>query len=404
MSTDEIMDQSQILQVARGYICGRCRQRLHPNTTNVAEIQCSACERIASTRTNYKGNSSSNNKADVRFRSIVSQVVQSFKTTFLGSRHHRPDSNSEKPESLNCNPSPLESSSSTSRSDHRPRKRALLIGVTYKNWKHKLKGTVNDVRNMRSFLIDNLHFPPQNILVLTEDETKPDLTPTKKNIEISLNWLVEDCRDGDSLVFYYSGHGLRQPDFDSDERDGFDETICPVDFLKEGMIIDNYINSTIVQPLPKGVTLHAIVDACHSGTILDLIHVYNREKRKWEDNSPPNGNRKHTDGGFAISITACEDSQLAADTSAFKEKGMNGALTYVLIEIVKKYPGPTYGDLLDLIHETIEDINNSGCQFSRFLRSKFNNMLLQVILVSCNIWLNLTEKLIIKIFKFLEIV
>lgn len=78
-------------------------------------------------------------------------------------------------------------------------------------------------------------------------------------------------------MFYYSGHGLRQPDFDSDERDGFDETICPVDFMKEGMILDNYINATIVQPLPEGVTLHAIVDACHSGTILDLVHVYNRD-------------------------------------------------------------------------------------------------------------------------------
>ena len=94
----------------------------------------------------------------------------------------------------------------------------------------------------------------------------------------SLSWLVEGCRAGDSLVFYFSVHGLRQPDFNNDEHDGYDETICPVDFMEEGMILDNDINSTIVWPLPKGVTLHAIVDACHSGTILDLVHVYDREK------------------------------------------------------------------------------------------------------------------------------
>lgn len=89
---------------------------------------------------------------------------------------------------------------------------------------------------------------------------------------------MEGSESGDSLVFYFSGHGLRQPDFNNDERDGFDETICPVDFMQEGMILDNDINSTIVWPLKEGVTLHAIVDACHSGTILDLEHVYNRER------------------------------------------------------------------------------------------------------------------------------
>lgn len=66
---------------------------------------------------------------------------------------------------------------------------------------------------------------------------------------------------------------------------------------------------------------------------------------------------------------------------AFTDKGMNGALTYILVEIVKKYPGPTYGDLVDLIHETITQVNNSGSHFSRFIRSKFNNMILQVNLI-----------------------
>jgi hypothetical protein len=111
-----------------------------------------------------------------------------------------------------------------------------------------------------------------------EQEIEPELIPTKKNILKSLEWLVKGCQAGDSLVFYFSGHGLSQPDFEGDERDGFAENICPVDFMTEGMIVDNDINSTIVWPLKKGVTLHAIVDACHSGTVLDLEHVYNRQE------------------------------------------------------------------------------------------------------------------------------
>lgn len=94
----------------------------------------------------------------------------------------------------------------------------------------------------------------------------------------SLKWLVEGCKSGDSLVFYFSGHGLQQPDLKEDELDGFDETLCPVDFLQEGMIVDNDLNSILVWPLKNGVTLHALVDACHSGTILDLSYVYKLDK------------------------------------------------------------------------------------------------------------------------------
>lgn len=104
-----------------------------------------------------------------------------------------------------------------------------------------------------------------------EEAFKP---PTRRNILQAFKWLMEDLKSGDSLVFYFSGHGLRQPDFCEDELDGFDETICPLDFRTNGMISDNDINDILVKPLLPGVTLHAIVDACHSGTVLDLPWVY----------------------------------------------------------------------------------------------------------------------------------
>lgn len=113
-------------------------------------------------------------------------------------------------------------------------------------------------------------------LLENDAEEDSDMPPTKKNIEDGFKWLTRDLQFGDSLFFYYSGHGLRQPDFNEDEKDGFDETICPVDFKTEGMIVDNYINEAIVRPLKQGVILHAIIDSCHSGTMLDLPLVYNK--------------------------------------------------------------------------------------------------------------------------------
>ena len=59
-------------------------------------------------------------------------------------------------------------------------------------------------------------------------------------------------------------------------------------------------------------------------------------------------------------------------------KTVNGALTYLLIYILKKYPRLTYGDLLDLIHEELSQLNQGGFLRAKFLRKQFKNQLLQV--------------------------
>lgn len=45
-------------------------------------------------------------------------------------------------------------------------KRAVLCGITYGNGPHALKGSVNDVLLMKRFLIDQLGFRPDSILLL----------------------------------------------------------------------------------------------------------------------------------------------------------------------------------------------------------------------------------------------
>lgn len=106
--------------------------------------------------------------------------------------------------------------------------------------------------------------------LLAEEETDPYRRPTKHNMRMALFWLVQGCQPGDSLVFHFSGHGSQQRNHNGDEVDGYDETLCPLDFETQGMIVDDEVNAMIVRPLPAGVKLHAIIDACHSGTVLDL--------------------------------------------------------------------------------------------------------------------------------------
>ncbi|KAM1233014.1 hypothetical protein EV1_002690 [Malus domestica] len=237
------------------------------------------------------------------------------------------------------------------------RKRAVLCGVSYNGKSYKLKGTVNDVHCMKYFLVDRLGFPNHSVLLLTEHETDPFRIPTKQNMRMALQWLVQGCQSGDSLVFYFSGHGSTQPDYSMDEIDGIDETVCPVDFETEGMIIDDEINATIVRPLPHGAKLHAIIDACHSGTVLDLRFLcrINREGHYvWEDHqfSPT---YKGTSGGIAVSISSCDDHQKSADTTALSGDTSTGALTYSFIQAADNNRGSTYGFLLNAMRHKIRE-------------------------------------------------
>lgn len=88
-----------------------------------------------------------------------------------------------------------------------------------------------------------------------------------------MDWLVEGCQPQDSLVFYYFGHGSQQRNIKGEEKDGYDETLWPLDF-ENGVIVDDEINEILVKPLPDDVRLHAFVDASHSGTVLDLPFFY----------------------------------------------------------------------------------------------------------------------------------
>merc|ERR1712137_1430591 len=62
-------------------------------------------------------------------------------------------------------------------------------------------------------------------------------------------------------------------DRDGDEEDKFDETMVPLDYASAGQIPDDEINRELVLDLPEGCCLTAVMDCCHSGSILDLPYT-----------------------------------------------------------------------------------------------------------------------------------
>jgi hypothetical protein len=225
-------------------------------------------------------------------------------------------------------------------------KKALLIGINYKNSDLELRGCINDVKNISDILINNCDYSSQNIKILIENGKESDL-PNKQNIEDGVKWLASNLNAGDTLVFYYSGHGYYIKDTNNDERDGNDEVIVPLDYEKNGYVSDDWLYENLVELIPKDVTLWAFADCCHAGTLLDLKYNYHsdcklivKEKKdtgyvcsEWDDNYSFYIDRKHDVKGDVILFTGSLDEQTAAD--AFLSSKFQGAFTYCLIEIIK---------------------------------------------------------------------
>ncbi|MEJ7738353.1 MAG: caspase family protein [Chitinophagaceae bacterium] len=144
------------------------------------------------------------------------------------------------------------------------KKKAVVVGINdyapIGTGGPDLNGCVNDARDMASTLV-LCGFAPADIKILTNQNAK------KQNIGIYLNWLLQDCAAGDSLVFYYSGHGTRVANVGPDlEIDGLDEAIVPHDYTTAGVFTDDQFKEIFTGKLKPGVNLEVIFDCCHSGT------------------------------------------------------------------------------------------------------------------------------------------
>lgn len=85
------------------------------------------------------------------------------------------------------------------------RRKALLIGINYFGQRGQLRGCINDVKNMSTYLNSHFNYKREDMVLLTDDQQNPMSQPTKANILRAMHWLVKDARPNDSLFFHYSG-------------------------------------------------------------------------------------------------------------------------------------------------------------------------------------------------------
>ncbi|KAL4881432.1 Metacaspase-1A [Aspergillus karnatakaensis] len=272
------------------------------------------------------------------------------------------------------------------------KRKALLIGINYFNQKGQLRGCINDVKNMSTYLNQNFGYAREDMVLLTDDQQNPMSQPTKANILRAMHWLVKDAQPNDSLFFHYSGHGGQTPDLDGDEDDGYDEVIYPVDFRVAGHIVDDEMHRIMVKPLRPGVRLTAIFDSCHSGSALDLPYIYSTQgilkepnlakeagqgllgvissyargdmggmmstavgflkKAAKGDEAYERAKQTRTSPADVIMWSGSKDSQTSQDAQIAGQA--TGAMSWAFITALRKNPQQSYVQLLNSIRDELE--------------------------------------------------
>ncbi len=141
-------------------------------------------------------------------------------------------------------------------------RKALLIGINdYPDPENQLNGCVNDVFRM-SEVLQEMGFDPSEIKVVLNERA------TSANLRTMMDWLLKDAQNGDTRIFYYSGHGAQIPSSDADgiDDDHLDECLVTYDFdwKRENAYTDKEFLKSYSQ-LPYGVDFVTILDCCHSG-------------------------------------------------------------------------------------------------------------------------------------------
>jgi len=214
-------------------------------------------------------------------------------------------------------------------------KKALLIGNNYTGQSVKLTGCINDVNNVSNLLKTNCGFNSTNILI----------DASKEAMISGIKWLVSNNKPGDVLIFYYSGHGSMVKDTNGDEKNGYDEVLVPCDYVKNGIITDDWLYENLASKVSGGVTLWGFTDCCHSGTMCDLKYnlvpncvvrtgvqgkPYNT--KNWTDVFNISLESKMSLVGNVTFISGCTDLQVSY------EYGSQGAFTRCFLSFLEQFP------------------------------------------------------------------
>ena len=207
-------------------------------------------------------------------------------------------------------------------------KKAVLFGLNYTGSGNALDGCINDIRNVRDFLLNNK---------INGNDIKLFEEPTAQTMLNEMTNLIVNSGAGDLLFIHYSGHGSRISGGEGVEECIFGNGFTPI----TGTQI-----RTILTKAPEHITIISVFDCCHSGSICDLRYNYKPMNNEHVENI----NSRYVDTNAQIfSFSGCQDDQSSAETLEVEGLKMNpriqGAMTTAFISLMRN--GITFGEMIE---------------------------------------------------------
>ena len=189
-------------------------------------------------------------------------------------------------------------------------RKALLVAVDAYRQPYTTNNNVNDMNELRAIL-QGRGFSVTALV---------DGAATKTNILNSLRQSVQSAYAGDSICFFFAGHGGQMP---SSEPDGTSECLCSYNWEAGGLVWDREIDSIMATVRP-GVNCDLIFGCCFSGGIVE------------------------TPGPSVISWQACGELE-SSYVMRLGNGSYRGLFSLFLCDLARSYPTASRGDIYDTV-------------------------------------------------------
>lgn len=275
---------------------------------------------------------------------------------------------------------------------------ALLVGIDrYDNPAQAphLRGCVADVEGTYQWLINQMKFPQENVLLLTskmDQSESADKQATRQNILNGWQTHLGKAGPGDQVFFNYSGHGAQARSIDPENASGFDETLVSCDSRTPGVfdILDKELAILIEQVEKKGAQVTVFLDCCHSGSgtrgqaggdaeadgqaplvrkcltderqrppdqLVQGLSIGSSTTRSGRSNERTRGASGWVPLGNHVLLAGCRDEQLSHEYRSPETGQWQGATTYFFHKAMANYrPTMTWADVHDLVQTNVQRI------------------------------------------------
>ncbi|CAM3220186.1 hypothetical protein SPAN111604_11210 [Sphingomonas antarctica] len=267
--------------------------------------------------------------------------------------------------------------------------RALFVGVNQYRYSHThnpdgqfedLKGTVNDVTHIKDALRTayqlDLDRPDKGCVSRNAvSTTLTDDCATRAALIDELDARIAQSAPGDTLLFYYAGHGATvRDDVEHDQASGYDTTILTTDARQPGAdasaeILDRDIGAIIDRATGRGINVVTIFDSCYSESGTRNFGINTPEGRARDAPKligtaqsiplsalPAAGSQAVQ--GYRVHLAAARESQKARETG--QGNAVSGVFTTQLAATLLDLRGATFDDILTETRRKVEEVGQGS--------------------------------------------